>query len=320
LTEFELIQQYFAQIGRQRDDVVVGVGDDAAVCSVPGNHELVVTTDLLIAGVHFPDNTPAHAIGYKALAVNLSDLAAMGATPAWFTMTLSLPESNASWLQEFSQGLGELADASGITLIGGDTTRGALAVGIQAYGFVATGSAILRSGARAGDCIFVTGHLGDAALGLLGESGELALSADEQKIFSRRLRYPTPRNQEGMTLRGVASAMIDVSDGLAADLGHILEASRVGASVRLMDLPVSPRYRDRLEQVGMDPALAGGDDYELCFTVPPERIERCRELAAAWTCGVAEIGSIEKDPGLRVLDEAGHPYESARAGYNHFSS
>lgn len=319
MNEFELIQQYFANLGRQRNDVVVGIGDDAAVCAVADNHQLVVTTDLLVAGVHFPDETPAHAIGYKALAVNLSDLAAMAATPAWFTMTLGLPETDKSWLQEFSRGLKELADVSGITLIGGDTTRGPLTVGIQAYGFVANGSAVLRSGARVGDHIFVTGNLGDAALGLLGEIGKLELSADEQKYFFQCLRYPIPRSQEGLALNGVASAMIDVSDGLAADLGHILEASGVGASIQQSRLPISAHYKKLVGQVGTDAVLSGGDDYELCFTVPSVRIDNLQKLAADWDCGVTEIGRIESAAGLRVIDEQGGLVDMVRPGYQHFS-
>jgi thiamine-monophosphate kinase len=319
LNEFELIQRYFRQIGKLRTDVVVGVGDDAAVCKVPENHELVVTTDLLVAGVHFPEDTPAHAIGHKALAVNLSDLAAMGAEPAWFTLTLSLPESNQSWLQDFSLGLSDLANASEVALIGGDTTRGALTIGIQACGFVPTGSAVLRSTARIGDHIFVTGHLGDAATGLLGETGKLELSAEAQKYFSQCLRYPIPRSQEGLALNGVASAMIDVSDGLAADLGHILEASGVGASIQQSRLPISAHYKKLVGQVGTDAVLSGGDDYELCFTVPSARIDNLQKLAADWDCGVTEIGRIESAAGLRVIDEQGGLVDVVRPGYQHFS-
>ena len=319
MNEFELIQRYFSHIGQSRPDVVVGVGDDAAVCTVPKNQELVVTTDLLVAGIHFPDDTPAHAIGYKALAVNLSDLAAMGAEPAWFTMTLSLPEPNESWLQEFARGLSELAEASGVLLIGGDTTRGALTIGIQACGFVPTDSAILRSGARVGDHIFVTGTLGDATLGLKGETGKLSLSVEAQKYFSQRLRYPTPRTREGLALRGIASAMIDISDGLVADLGHVLESSAVGASIQQGNLPVSDYYKELVDQIGWDAALSGGDDYELCIVVPPDHVASLNKLAAEWDCRITEIGIVDQKSGLRIVDEEGSLIEVAHPGYEHFS-
>ncbi|MFV1997349.1 MAG: thiamine-phosphate kinase [Acidiferrobacterales bacterium] len=318
MNEFDLIEQFFVQ-PKKRNDVVLGIGDDAAVCTTPDDHELVLTTDLLVAGIHFPEDTPAHAIGYKALAVNLSDLAAMGATPAWFTMTLCLPEARDPWLQEFSKGLLSLADACGITLVGGDTVEGPMSIGIQACGFVPAGTAVLRSGANAGDLIFVTGHLGDAALGLIGKIKKLDFNPEYQRYFSQRLDYPTPRVQEGFAVRDIASAMIDVSDGLVADLGHVLDSSGTGASVRLAAVPISDSYRDIFDDVGWDPALSGGDDYELCFTVSPDHVGRLKDMAADWDCGIAEIGRVEKETGLRVYDQEHHLYQVPRSGYEHFS-
>jgi len=298
---------------------VLGIGDDAAVCTFPDSHELVLTTDLLVAGIHFPQDTPAHAIGHKALAVNLSDLAAMGATPAWFTMTLSLPNANETWLQEFSNGLLELADAYGIVLVGGDTVEGPLSVGIQACGFVPVGAAVLRSGANVGDLVFVTGHLGDAALALAGKIRKSDFNPEHQRYFSQRLDYPTPRVQEGFAVRDIASAMIDISDGLVADLGHVLESSGVGASVRLAAVPISDSYRDIFDDVGWGPALSGGDDYELCFTLSPDYVGRLKEMAADWGCGIAEIGRVEQETGLRVYDQKHHLYQVPRSGYEHFA-
>lgn len=318
MNEFDLIERFFVRPST-RDDVVLGIGDDAAVCTVPDNHELVLTTDLLVAGVHFPSDTPAHAIGHKALAVNLSDLAAMGATPAWFTMTLSLPDTNETWLQEFSKGLLDLAETCGIALVGGDTVEGPMSVGIQACGFVPVGAALLRSGSKAGDHIFVTGHPGDAALGLASKIKKLSLDPKHQAYFSQRLDYPTARVQEGIAVRDIASAMIDISDGLVADLGHVLESSGVGASVNLAEVPISNQYREVIEMVGWDPALSGGDDYELCFTVSPDKIDQLIDAAREWACGIKEIGRIEQEVGLRVFDEKNRPYQFHHSGYEHFS-
>lgn len=318
MNEFDLIERFFVRPS-SRNDVTVGIGDDAAVCTVPDYHELVLTTDMLVAGTHFLEDTPADAIGHKALAVNLSDLAAMGAKPAWFTMTLCLPETNEVWLQEFSQGLLDLAESSGIALVGGDTVEGPMSIGIQACGLVPVGAAVLRSGAKVSDHIFVTGHLGDAAMGLAGETGKLGLGSESQKYFSQRFNYPTPRIKEGGGLRDIASAMIDISDGLAADLGHVLESSGVGASIQLAQLPISDPYRDIVDEMGWDPVLSGGDDYELCFTVAPDHIDRLMDLGSDWDCGIKEIGRIEQKHGLRVYDQEENLYQAARSGFEHFA-
>ncbi len=319
MNEFELIRRYFSRAS-SRGDVVVGVGDDAAVCSIPPDQELVLTTDLLVSGVHFPENATPESIGHKALAVNLSDLAAMGAIPTWFTMTLSLPEVDEAWLEEFASGLYDLAAVSNIALVGGDTVKGPLSVGVQACGLVPAGSAVLRSGAQPGDLIYVTGNLGDAALGLRYETGQADYGSQANKYFVGRLHKPIPRNDVGVSMRGIASSMIDISDGLIADLGHLLEASQVGAEVQLESIPISDFYREHLSDADWGAALTGGDDYELCITVPIEQKDRFEGLSDKWECGAQRIGEIVDRPGLKVLDAYGEQVELGASGFNHFSN
>ncbi len=316
MNEFELIRRYFA--APAGGDVVVGVGDDAAVLAVPPGMQLVVTTDTLVAGVHFLEHTHPADIGYKALAVNLSDLAAMGAAPAWFTLNLTVPQADAAWLEPFSAGLLQLAREHGIRLVGGDTTRGPLTLTVSAFGLVPAGQALLRAGARPGDGIYVTGMLGDAAVGLRFLLGGLDLPEEYRALVLARLNRPVPRVHEGQALRGLASACIDVSDGLLADLGHILEASGQGATIELKRLPVSPAFDAAFAQLGWPGALAGGDDYELCFTVPAERESALHAASARFAGGLARIGRIEAEAGLRVLDESGGLFRYETVGYNHF--
>lgn len=311
-----MIRRYFTTPAG--DDVVVGVGDDAAVLAVPLGTQLVVTTDTLVAGVHFPERTHPADIGYKALAVNLSDLAAMGAAPAWFTLNLTLPQADPLWLEPFSAGLLQAAREHGIRLVGGDTTRGPLTVTVSAFGLVPAGQALLRAGARPGDGVYVTGMLGDAAVGLCLLLEGLDLPEEYRPAVLARLNRPTPRVKEGLALRGLASACIDVSDGLLADLGHILEASGQGATIELTRLPVSPAFDAAFAQLGWPMALAGGDDYELCFTVPAEREPALHAASARFACGMARIGQIEARPGLRILDGSGDLYPCETVGYNHF--
>ena len=319
MNEFGLIRSFFAHQPVQRADVAVGIGDDAAVLDLPPGCQLVVSTDMLVAGVHFLPGTEAQAVGYKALAVNLSDLAAMGADPAWFTLNLSLPAADEVWLRGFCEGLFGLAGRYGLQLVGGDTTRGPLTVGIQIAGYVPSGQALLRSGARPGDGVYVTGQLGDAALGLMCLQGQLQLADSDRVRVIQRLERPVPRVREGQTLRGLASACIDVSDGLAADLGHVLDASGAGACVELAALPLSPVYQGVHGRTGWDPAVAGGDDYELCFTVPPRHepavVERMRPFG-----GVRRIGVVESAPGLRLRDPSGAEYRPQADGFDHFRS
>ncbi len=318
--EFELIREYFARQPVRRADVAVGIGDDAAVLDPPAGCQLAVSADMLVAGVHFPQDTAPAAVGYKALAVNLSDLAAMGASPAWFTLNISLPRADSSWLEGFGGGLFALAGPYGLQLVGGDTTRGPLTVGIQITGFVPSGQALLRSGARVGDGIYVTGPLGDAALGLMGLQGGVSLSKAQRDHVIGRLERPVPRVREGAALRGVASACIDISDGLAADLGHVLAASGTGARIELEALPLSPVYQSLQEQVGWGPAVSGGDDYELCFTVPPSRQSRLKALADELGCRLWRIGAVEAQPGLRLIEPSGAMYRPNVPGFNHFSA
>ncbi len=320
MNEFDLIRTFFASQPVTRDDVAVGIGDDASVVKAPAGMQTVVSTDVLIAGVHFPPDTDAASVGHKALAVNLSDLAAMGAEPAWFTLGLTLPGVDTAWLQEFCAGMFGLARRYNVQLIGGDTSRGPLAIAVSAYGLVPEGKALLRSGAKPGDRLYVTGELGDAGLALKHRRGELQLPDRDITAIVDRLEQPIPRIGEGMALRGIAHCAIDLSDGLLADLGHMLEASGVGARIHLDRIPLSAVYRAHLAETGWDLALANGDDYELCFTVPPEKISALEKLKTEFPCGFTPIGDIEAETGLRVVDEAGKPYSFKATGHDHFSS
>jgi thiamine-monophosphate kinase len=315
--EFEIIRRYFTRQQSQREDVIAGIGDDAALLQVPVDSELVVCMDTLVAGVHFPENTMAAAIGHKALAVNLSDLAAMGATPAWATLSLTLPDDDPVWLENFSQAFFRLADRYDVQLVGGDTTRGPLSVTVQAHGFVPGGRALRRQGAQAGDRIYVTGTLGDAGLALrLGDQADNGLQ--------QRLDFPEPCITAGQLLRDVASAAIDISDGLLADLGHLLETDdpgvTLGAAVNIDELPRSAALTAATRQQSLfyELPLSAGDDYELCFTVPEQD---CKEMEAALSnrsIEFTEIGVIEREPGIRCHKANGDLYQAATDGYQHF--
>jgi thiamine-monophosphate kinase len=300
--EFGLIARYFAAGFPARRDVRLGVGDDAALCLPPPGMELAIAIDTLVAGVHFPLSTAPADIGYKALAVNLSDLAAMAAEPAWFTLALTCPQADPAWLAEFSHGLRQAAELGGVALIGGDTTRGPLSVTVQITGFAPPGQALRRNGARPGDGIYVTGTLGDAGLALRGVLAGTPVAPE----LLQRLNRPTPRIQEALALRGIATSAIDISDGLLADLGHILEASGVGANVRLAQIPLSPVMR---EAGAWELALSAGDDYELCFTAPDH---------AALPANCTRIGVIDAAAGLRCFTASGGLWQPETAGYQHF--
>jgi thiamine-monophosphate kinase len=316
MDEFELIRRYFTTQPVSRTDVVLGVGDDAALLTVPAGHELVVTTDSLLPGVHFPAGLDAEAVGHRALAANLSDLAAMGAEPAWALLALTLPDADAAWLEAFSRGFFALAKAHGVALVGGNIARGPLNITITAQGFVPQGEALTRKGAQVGDLVYVTGHPGDAAAGLkLLQAGK----GDLKHACVRRFTHPEPRLKEGRALRGLASAAIDVSDGLLADLGHLTEARGMGAKLGLERLPLSAgllalHARDEARAL----ALTGGDDYELCFTVrvgqAAEAERRLQELA----CPAACIGAIEPTPGVHCVDAAGQAHPYPVPGHKHF--
>jgi thiamine-monophosphate kinase len=316
MDEFALIRHYFTDGGAVRGDVVLGIGDDAAVLRVPEGHELVVTTDSLVSGVHFPAELEPEAIGYRALAVNLSDLAAMGAEPVWVLLAITLPEADAGWLARFSRGFFSLAKPNHVALVGGNVAHGPLNITITAHGLVPAGQALTRTGARPGDAIFVTGHPGDAAAGLkLIQSG----LGDSNDACVQRFCYPEPRIPAGIALRGIASAAIDVSDGLLADLSHMLAAGDIGATLELAGLPLSQSLRaSNSMEAARRLALAGGDDYELCFTIAAENLPELHRRAADFGCTVTRIGSIEPGSGLRLRDEHGTTSNVDPAGYRHF--
>lgn len=320
MDEFQLIKHYFANAHSSRQDVLLGIGDDAALLQVPANQTLVVSSDTLIAGVHFPENTTPQDIAYKSLAVNLSDLAAMGAQPAWIMLALTLPEVEENWLDLFSQGFFELMNAYQLALIGGDTTKGQLSITLQAMGFVPINQALKRSAAKPGDEIYVTGTLGDAGLALRILQNQISLNDifDKNFLFSR-LNRPTPRVNIGLALRNISHCAIDISDGLAADLNHILESSGVSARVCVEDLPVSPSMTKAVSQeMAIDLALNAGDDYELCFTVNPSQKKYLSELAEKEKCAITRIGVIENGSGLHLHYRNENPYQGRILGYQHF--
>lgn len=319
-SEFDLIERFFTRQPVRRSDVVLGIGDDCALLDVPTGQRLAVSMDALVAGRHFLADADPVGIGHKALAVNLSDLAAMGATPAWVTLGLTLPKVETNWLTGFVQGFFGLAEQYDVQLIGGDTTRGPLTIAIQVHGFVAPTDALTRSGARPGDLICVTGTPGDAGLGLAILRGEVEVAEAYRDYLQQRLERPEPRIGPGRDLAGLASAAIDVSDGLAQDLGHILQRSGVGARLELEQLSASPALMDTLDTMDRYRAiLSGGDDYELCFTVPPNRLSELESVSERWACRCTVIGTIEAEPGLRCHLLDGCLWEQFPTGYDHFS-
>jgi thiamine-monophosphate kinase len=318
-SEFDLIERFFRRPLRQ-PGVVCGIGDDAAVLRPPPDRDLVVTVDTLIEGVHFPPATRAFDIGHKALAVNLSDLAAMGAAPAWATLALTLPRADEGWLEGFREGFFTLAQRYGIDLVGGDTTRGGLSITVQAMGMTPTSAALTRAGARVGDRIYVTGTLGDAALALRALAGEVARPAAGLERCLGRLNRPDPRIEAGLALQGLASAAIDVSDGVLADLRHLLTASGVGGVLELERLPLSAPVRRVLAtgDAGWSLPLSGGDDYELLFTVAAQHEPRLRERVKGLDCPVSRIGIVQPELGLRAVLDGVTQVLPGHGGYDHF--
>lgn len=319
--EFDLIARYFNRVRSSRRDVELGIGDDCALLTVADKQMLAVSTDTLVSGVHFlPDIDPAD-LGYKSLAVNLSDLAAMGADPAWLSLAITLPKSNSQWLSAYSDSLFELLDYYGMQLVGGDTTRGPLSLTLTIHGLVPAGRALTRRGARIGDWIYVTGSLGDSAAGLAILQNTLHVDDEEtrQRLLQRHLR-PQPRILQGQALRDLASSAIDLSDGLISDLQHILKASECGARINLDAIPQSDWLRGCVdEEQVLRWALSGGEDYELCFTVP-EINRGALELAlghlgADYTC-IGQIGPSSE--GLRFFRD-NKATELNWKGYDHFS-
>ncbi|MEJ2899323.1 thiamine-phosphate kinase [Acinetobacter sp. NS-4] len=305
MAEFSIIDTYFNR--QNNSSVDLGVGDDSALLTPPPQQQLVICTDTLVAGRHFPLDTNPHAIGWKSVAVNLSDIAAMGAKPQSILLALSLAQIDHDWLKGFSQGLYDCCDQFGVSLIGGDTTQSPhLTISVTALGWIETGKAITRSGAKAGDYVCVSGTVGDAAFALHNLGHPL----------QQRLDYPTPRCQLGQKLKGLASSMIDVSDGLAQDLGHILKASKVGATLELNQLPISPDLQNLTQEQQWQYALAGGDDYELCFTISPQNYEKL--LQQQLDVNISKIGQIDQKTELTFVQD-GVDHSLQFHGYQHFA-
>ncbi len=298
--------------------MALGIGDDAAITIVPGGHQLVTTVDVLVAGVHFHESADAHSVGHKALAVNLSDLAAMGATPAWATLGLVMPALDESWLARFGAGFFALARQHSVDLVGGDTAQGPLTVMVQLSGRVPRGMAMRRSGAKPGDHIYVTGSVGDAGLALMHANGALDLSRDQAAAVREAFDYPRPRVELGERLRTLASAAIDISDGLAADLGHLAARSDAGAELLLTHLPLSTVYQAHFEDIGWEAALSAGDDYELCFTAVPDHHSEIMCLAAQCNVAVSRVGTMTTDSDIHFVDRDGHRFAPKTTGYAHF--
>ena len=322
MAEFALIDR-IAERSTSRSDVLVGIGDDASVLAVPVGHQLVVSTDTLIDGVHFPRGSRADDIGWKSLAVNLSDLAAMGASPAWASLALTLPEADTDFVDGFMDGFGALAAQHRVALIGGDTTRGGLSITVTVHGFVPDGKALLRSGASAGDVVFVTGSLGDAAAGLRvlrTQTNQTDDSADQQRAqLIARLHRPTPQIAAGQILRGMASACIDVSDGLLADLGHVAKRSGACIEIEIDRLPASSALYDQFrgdQRIALQ--LGGGDDYELAFTVPPAQVDAVTRDLSKLGCGVTRIGRVIEGSGVRAIGAGGEEFTMQNGGWDSF--
>lgn len=314
--EFDLIAKYFSRPVRR---AALGGGDDCALLQPTPGLQWAISTDALVEGRHFLSTVPPDALGHKALAVNLSDLAACGAQPVAFTLSLTLPRVDEPFLEGFAQGLYALADAHGCELVGGDTTAGPLNIGITVFGELPPGQALRRGGARPGDELWVSGRLGDARLALEAFRGQVALRGEAFEALRRAMERPQPRVALGLALRGIASAAIDLSDGLVGDLGHVLRASRVGATLRLADLPRSAHV-DALDEARRRTCLlAGGDDYELLFAAPAHARERVREAGARAGVAVTCIGTLDAEPGLRVLDAAGAPVAMTERAFDHFA-
>lgn len=329
MREFELIQQFFQR--EQADllleekaqaSVVLGIGDDCALLQVPANKQLAVSVDTLVAGVHFPADAKPEDIAERALRTNLSDLAAMGAEPLWFTLALTLPKNSEyvseEWLRSFSRGLFRTANHYEIVLVGGDTTSGPLSISIQIMGAVESHQALRRDGASIGDFVCVTHYLGDGAAALALIQHRLELGSEHQDYLRERFYLPTPRLLESNLLRGIASAALDISDGLVADLNHICEASDLGAVIDVENLPLSPALlaMNNLQQARKW-ALSGGDDYELCFTVSPDKMPELAMLIAEGKIRASVVGEIVAGSGVHCELE-GEPFELAVQGYQHF--
>ncbi|MCW9046547.1 MAG: thiamine-phosphate kinase [Gammaproteobacteria bacterium] len=322
MSEFDLINQFFKNTKVKRDDVLLGIGDDCAMLSPPSGKILAVSTDTLISGVHFPETTSPEDIAYKSLAVNLSDLAAMGAEPAWVSLAISLPDSNVEWLAAFMRGFNELAERFNVALIGGDTTQGALSITLNVTGFVDAKLALKRSSAKVGDSIFVTGNIGDASIGLdiiLNNVKPPDLFMDDYKSYCiDRLNRPYPQVIAGQLLTAFSAAAIDISDGLNADLNHMCKASKVGAIINIENLPASEAllvfYNHKPDWQNI---LTAGDDYELCFTCAKDKVTEMQSLMGTHNIKTTCIGEIVSGAGVKCMFD-NEVLNFQQTGYNHF--
>lgn len=317
MNEFSLIDVYFKAPASSRDDVIFGIGDDAACLIVPAGQQLLVSTDTLLAEVHFLSSWDAYDIACKAVMVNISDIAAMAAKPCWLSLALTIPELNQTWLNRFAQGLHDSLRRFNIALIGGDTTRGPLSITITLHGLIPSGKAVRRNGAKPGDKIYVSGELGAAALAVQFLKNH-DIGEQDRRVLMQKLQHPNPRVDLAEILQTYASAAIDISDGLSADLNHICVASKVGACLHFTAIPVHPLVKKYQQEKAVNFALIGGDDYELCFTVPA--VNETRFLTALNKAGLSAypIGVIEENRGLRVEMAKGEIKNFAPQGYSHF--
>lgn len=318
MSEFDLILQHFT---RETHHTNLSIGDDAALISVAPDMELAISSDMLVAGTHFFPNADAYKLGWKSLAVNISDMAAMGANPKWATLAIALPNEDSAWLTQFSNGFFACAEQFNIDLIGGDTTRGPLTISVQIMGEVPIGKAIKRSGAKTGDEVWVSGHLGNAALALTHMQSKLTLPADIFTDCVKALNTPQPRVALGLALRGLANSAIDISDGLLADLGHILERSNTGATLQLSKIPHSAFLDAEFitnSEYALNALLAGGDDYELCFTAPAAKHTEIVKLSETLNLKLSAIGEITSKPHLTVHGFDNRILDFKKTGFNHF--
>ena len=318
LNEFEIIEKIFKSQDVEQPGVIAGIGDDAALLRIPDKQLLAVSTDTLVKGVHFPDDTAPFDIGYKSLAVNLSDMAAMAAEPHWATMSLTLPDSNREWLQELARGFFDIANRFKVSLIGGDISRGPLSITIQVLGCVPPGKQFMRENAMPGDDIYVSGILGMSAYALSYIKGSLNVDTGQSKEAFARFKRPVPRVDLAISLRGIVRSAIDISDGLAADLGHLITSSSVGADINLDQVPVYKELSRLDNRQKWEYALNTGDDYELCFTAPVKYHERILDIGKKSECGISCIGKITESKVITWNGADGTLVNSQKTGFKHF--
>lgn len=314
-SEFNIIRDFFTRPARHTD---LSVGDDAALLRLQNGHQLAISTDMLVAGTHFFADAAPYDIGWKALAVNISDMAAMGAQPKWATLAIAIAESNENWLREFARGFFACADKFNVDLIGGDTTKGSLNICVTIFGEIPHGQALRRDGAKVDDDIWVSGYLGSAAAGLAHLQSKIELKNDALQASLDALHRPVPRVDLGLKLREIANSCIDISDGLAADLGHILEKSKLGAEIHYENIPKYPALEAKRDAAFEAMVLSGGDDYELCFTASPNKRSAIAQITQDLNLKLTRIGNIRATEGLTVYDAQNQPIALNKAGYDHF--